>query len=144
MFQEFEIVGNLGGDPVMKYSQTGIPFTNMSVAVNQTNKDESGNQVKQTMWVRVTVWRANAENCDKYLKKGSKVLIKGTLQFDAKTGGPRLWTDREGGTRASFEMNGNTVRFLSSQENGNGNGGSHATEAAEETTPAADGSALFN
>jgi len=56
-----------------------------------------------------------AEICNQYVKKGSKVLVEGRLTPDQSSGGPRIWTDQSGSPRASYEVTANTVRFLSSR-----------------------------
>jgi len=107
MYHKIIIVGNLGRDPEMKYTPDGKPVTNFSVAVN----DDFGEN-KRTMWVRVGVWGKQAESCNEYLKKGSKVLVEGRLTCDTATGGPRVY-ETKNGHGASFEMSAQTVRFLS-------------------------------
>jgi single-strand DNA-binding protein len=71
--------------------------------------------VKETIWFRVTTWGKQAEICNQYLKKGSKVLIEGRLTPDKNTGGPRIWNKQDGSMGASFEVTAGTVRFLSSR-----------------------------
>lgn len=112
MYHKIIIVGNLGRDPEMRFSPDGKPVTNLSVAVN----DDFG-ETKRTIWVRVSVWGKQAESCNNYLKKGSKVLVEGRLTYDPETGGPRVY-ETKGGHGASFEMIAQTVRFLNSRESG--------------------------
>ena len=111
MFQKIIIVGNLGGDPEMRYTPSGQAVTNFSVAVNEGWGDS-----KRTIWFRVSCWRKLAETMNDHLKKGTTVLVEGTLSSD-DNGGPRIWTGKDGETRASFEITANTVRFLSSKGN---------------------------
>jgi len=108
VYHKLMIVGNLGKIPEMKVTATGKNVTNFSVAVNKQHGD-----VKETMWVRVTTWDKTAENCAKYLDKGSKVLVEGELIIDPKTGGPRLWQGQDGKQNANIEMTGHKVVFLS-------------------------------
>jgi single-strand DNA-binding protein len=68
------------------------------------------------------VWGKQAESCNTYLSKGKMVLVEGRMTQD-KAGGPRIWTDKEGNTRASFEVTAQMVRFLSSKSEGGGGGG---------------------
>jgi single-strand DNA-binding protein len=124
MFQTIILAGNLGRDPEMRYTPSGQPVTSFSVATNRQYTSNSGETVKETMWFRVSVWGKMAETCNQYLKKGSKVLVEGRLTADAATGGPRIWNAQDGTPRASFEVNAQTVRFLSSRgENDGGMGG---------------------
>ena len=112
MYQKLIIVGNLGRDPEMRYTPDGTPVTNFSVATNRRWTNADGSQGEETVWFRVTVWRRMAEVCNEYLEKGRQVLVEGRLQVDSETGGPRIWTDRNGNPRASFEMTALTVQFL--------------------------------
>ena len=109
MYQRVIIVGNLGGDPAMRYTQDGTPVTSFSVA---TSQKWDGNE--RTTWWRVTAWKKLAETCNEYLAKGSKVLVEGQMQPD-EHGGPRIWTGQDGTPRASFELRADTVKFLSSR-----------------------------
>lgn len=117
-FHTIILVGNLGKDPEMRYTPSGKPVTSFSVASNRSYNGSSGEKVDETIWFRVTVWDKQAETCNQFLRKGSKVLVEGRLVPD-KNGGPRLWTKQDGTTGASFEINASTVRFLS----GRGEGG---------------------
>ncbi len=112
------LAGNLGRDPEMRYTPAGQAVTNFSIAVNDDYTNNNGERVKRTIWVRVSAWGKQAENCNQYLKKGSKVLVEGRLTADAATGGPRIWTGQDGSARASFEVSASTVRFLSSRGEG--------------------------
>lgn len=116
MFQQIILVGNLGRDPEMRFTPAGKPVTSFSVATNRRYNGPNGEKVEETMWTRVTAWDKQAEVCNQYLKKGSKVLIVGRLNHD-KDGSPRLW-DGQDGKRASFEVTASQVVFLSTRENG--------------------------
>jgi single-strand DNA-binding protein len=124
MYHTLILVGNVGRDPEMRYTPSGQPVTSFSVATNRQYTANSGETVKETIWFRVTTWGKQAEVCYKYVKKGSKVLVEGRLTPDPATGGPRVWTPPDGGApRASFEVNANNVRFLSSRGEGDGSSG---------------------
>ena len=126
MYQTIIIAGNLGRDPEMRYLQSGQAVTSFSVATNRQYTNSRGEQIKETIWFRVSAWGRQAEICNQYLSKGSKVLVEGRLTADPNTGGPRVWTGQDGSTRASFEINAQTVRFLSSRGEiipGGGDGG---------------------
>lgn len=123
MYQTLVLVGNLGKDPEMRYTPSGKPVTSFSVATSHQYTNNNGETVKETAWFRVTTWGKQAEVCNQYLKKGSKVLVEGRLTADPATGGPRVWSGQDGAPRASFEVNANTVRFLSSRGDGSGGDG---------------------
>jgi single-strand DNA-binding protein len=123
MFHKVILVGNLGRDPEMRYTPSGQAVTNLSVATNRTYTDNAGNQVKQTIWFRVSVWGKQAESSHQYLRKGRQVLVEGRLNPD-DNGNPRIWNAQDGTPRASFEVTAETVRFLG----GAGEGGAAASQ----------------
>lgn len=140
MFHTIIIVGNLGKDPEMRYTPSGQAVTSFSVATSRKYTSSNGEQVNETIWFRVSAWGKQAEICNQYLKKGSKVLIEGRLTPDKNTGGPRIWQKQDGTSGASFEVTAQTVRFLSSRSDGAGGGmaadsGDMATAPAEDDIP---------
>lgn len=128
MYHTVVLVGNLGRDPEMRYTPSGQAVTNLSVATNRQYTGADGNAVKETTWFRVSVWGKQAENCNQYLKRGSKVLVEGQLQPDAN-GNPKTFTRQNGEAGASYEVRASTVRFLSSA-------GENAEEVEEEPVAA--------
>jgi single-strand DNA-binding protein len=123
MYHTIIIVGNVGKDPEMRYTPSGAAVTSFSVATSRQYTSNSGAPVKETIWFRVTTWGKQAETCNQYVKKGSKVLVEGRLTPDGDTGGPRVWKAQDGTPRASFEVTANNVRFLSSRNESDGGGG---------------------
>ena len=115
MYHTIIVVGNLGADPEMRYTPSGQAVTNFNVATNRQYTTSDGNQVKETAWFRVSTWGKNAENCNQYLKKGSKVLIEGRLNPDPATGGPKVFTRQDGSSGATFEITAQTIKFLSTR-----------------------------
>ena len=138
MYQTLIIVGNVGRDPEMRYTPGGQAVTSFSVATNRQYTNNNGETVKETIWFRVSAWGKQAETCNQYLKKGSKVLVEGRLTADPATGGPRVWTGNDGSTRASFEVSAGTVRFLSSRSETSEPGMGGAPAAEESMSPAGD------
>jgi single-strand DNA-binding protein len=116
-FHTIILVGNLGRDPEMRYTPSGQPVTSFSVASSRSYTNPNGEKVDETTWFRVTAWGKQAETCNQYLHKGSKVLVEGRLTPD-KNGGPRVFQRQDGTTGASFEVTAGTVRFLSSRGEG--------------------------
>ncbi len=98
------IIGRLGQDPDMRYTQSGTAVANMSVASNHSVKKD-GEWVDATEWHRVIVWGKMAEACGEYLSKGSQVYVSGRLQT-------RSWTDQEDVKRYSTEIVAQDVIFL--------------------------------
>ena len=115
MFQTIILIGNLGKEPEMRYTNTGQPVTTLSVATNRRYNGANGQPVNETTWFRVSVWGKQAESCNQYLHKGSRVVVEGRLTPDPETGGPHIW-ENNGKIGASFEVNASTVRFLSNRE----------------------------
>ncbi|MGD0708523.1 MAG: single-stranded DNA-binding protein [Anaerolineaceae bacterium] len=113
MFHTLIIVGNVGRDPEMRYTPSGQAVTSFSVASSRNYTNSQGQQVKETIWFRISAWGKLAETCSQYLHKGSKVLIEGRLTPDNNSGGPRVWTRQDGTPSASYEVSASTVRFLS-------------------------------
>jgi len=107
------IVGNLGRDPEMRYTPSGKPVTDFSVAVNRQYTGANGQAVKDVVWFKVSTWGKQAETCNQYLKKGAKVLVEGRLDYDPKTGGPKTWEGQDGTYHTGFGLVAQTVRFLS-------------------------------
>ena len=108
MFHKIIIVGRLGADPEQKYTVDGKAVTTFSVAASN-RKDE-------TVWFRVSTWDKQAETCNQYLHKGSKVLVEGALRADG-AGNPRVYERKDGlGWAASFEVVASSVKFLSGKD----------------------------
>lgn len=128
------LVGNLGKDPEMRYTPSGQAVTNFSVATSRKYTGSDGNLVEETIWFRVSVWGKQAETCNQYLRKGSKVLVEGRLVPDIRTGSPRVYQKQDGTSGASFEVSASTVRFLSSR--GDDEGGYQSNEAPSHTSVA--------
>ncbi len=114
MYHSITIVGRLGRKPEMRYTPSGQGVTSFSVATDHQYTNGQGERVEETVWFRVSVWGKQAEACNQYLDKGSKVLVEGRMTPDKKTGAPRIW-ESEGKPATSYEVNASTVRFLSSR-----------------------------
>ena len=123
MYQKIIVVGNLGGDPEMRYMPDGTAVTSFSVATSRRWTDkQSGQPVDETTWFRVSAWGRQAETANQYLSKGSKVLVEGRIKPDLNTGSPRMWTRQDGTVGSSFEITADTVRFMSGREDVGGYG----------------------
>jgi single-strand DNA-binding protein len=134
MFHRITIIGFVGQEPQMRYTEDGTPVTNFSVATRQVVSKErvagcpagwkeslNGKNWELTTWFRVTVWRKLAEATNNFLEKGQQVFVEGELRGDAVDGSqnPRIWTGNDGEHRASYEVTARTVKFLGKRE-GNG------------------------
>jgi len=124
MYEKIVLVGNLGKDPVMRYTPTGQQVCDFSLATSEKWTGQDGQLNERTKWWTVEVWGKTAENCNQYLKKGSRVLVEARMKVDPKTGYPRLWTGKDGTVHSSLEVTASIVKFLSSR-------GDHAEAPAE-------------
>ena len=80
------LVGNLGNDPEVKYTQGGMAITSLSLATTSVRKDKEGNQQERTEWHRVKLFGKLGEIAGEYLKKGRQVYIEGSIRYDKFTG----------------------------------------------------------
>lgn len=105
MFQQCMIIGNLGRDPEMRYTPSGKPVTEFSVAVNRKWTTQDGTPGEETVWFRVTCWGRLAETTNQYLSKGRQVMVVGRVAASA-------WTGNDGEARATLELTAQDVKFL--------------------------------
>jgi single-strand DNA-binding protein len=117
------LIGNLGKDPDLSYTASGVAVAKFSIATNERWKDQEGNFQERTEWHNIVVWRKLAEICGQYLKKGSKVYVEGRLQT-------RSWDDKNTGVkRYSTEIVVDDLMMLDSRQ---------GSAAPDETAPAAE------
>ena len=109
------LVGNLGADPEIRYTQGGQAVCNLRIATSENWNDRDGNRQERTEWHSVSVWGKQAEICGQYLAKGRKVYLEGRLQS-------REYTDREGVNRRAWDVVANNVVFLSGRDDSGGGG----------------------
>lgn len=107
------IVGSIGADAELRYTNSGDAVASLSVATNRSWKDKDGNRQQETEWHRIQVWGPSAEYCGKYLKKGDKVYIEGRIST-------RKWQDQSGNDRYTTEIIANTVQNLSPRKEDGG------------------------
>lgn len=107
--QNYIATGHLGGDVEMRYLPTGDAVANFSLAVSRRWTGKDGQTQEKTVWIRVTVWRKLAENCAKFIEKGSKVLIVGELEPI------NIFEKKDGTAGANYEVTAQTVEFLDSK-----------------------------
>ncbi|RUO75958.1 single-stranded DNA-binding protein [Idiomarina seosinensis] len=108
------LIGNLGADPEIRYTQNSTAIANLSIATSETWKDkQTGEPREQTEWHRCVAYRRLAEIVGEYLKKGSKVYIEGRLQT-------RKWQTQEGQDRYTTEIVVNEMQMLDSRGGGMG------------------------
>lgn len=106
------LIGNLGGDPEVRYTPSGAAVVNVNLATNESWTDRSGERQERTEWHRLVLWSKLAEIAGQYLRKGSKVFVEGRLQT-------RSWDDQGGQKRYTTEVVVNDLQML----DGRGEGG---------------------
>lgn len=108
------IVGNLGGDPEVRYMPNGNAVANFTVATSESWKDQQGQQQEKTEWHRIVVYKRLAEIAGEYLRKGAKVYLEGRLQT-------REWQDQQGQKRYTTEIICHEMQMLDGRQGGAGN-----------------------
>ena len=103
MLNQTVITGNLGDDPKEYFSPEGIPVTSFDLAFSVSKK--------KTCWIRVVTFKKLAEICAKYLHKGARIAISGTLDQNK-------WTDKEGNNHSTFQILGNSMEFIKTDGRG--------------------------
>jgi len=103
------LIGNLGRDPEVKYTQGGTAVANLNIATNEVWTDKAGVKQERTEWHRVVVWGKQAQVLSEHLSKGKQVYVEGSLQT-------RSWDDREGNKRYTTEVRAVRVLMLGRAE----------------------------
>jgi|SRR5437588_8756015 len=123
------LVGNLGKDPEVKYTPSGVPVAKFTLATNERYKDKAGEWQERTEWHNIVAWQRLAEIVGEYLKKGSKVYIEGRLQTSS-------WEDKQSGEKKyKTEIVANDLVLLSGR--GEGGGGEHEGRSSSRSAAAA-------
>ena len=130
MYQQITLVGNLGSEPELRFTPSGVPVANFSLAVNKSWANAQGERQSKTTWFRITVWRKQAELASQFLKKGRRVLVVGEVEEAA------VWTDREGTARASLDVTAQFVKFMDSSHDEEAAGGDAGHDDQEAPPPA--------
>ncbi|MEZ4732100.1 MAG: single-stranded DNA-binding protein [Caldilineaceae bacterium] len=132
MYQQITLIGNLGNDPEMRYTPSGVPVASFSLAVNRSWTGQDGQRQDKTTWFRVSVWNKQAEIVSQYLSKGRQVLVVGEVEE------ARPYTDRDGNMRASLEVRAQSVRFLGQRGDAPMGGGNYGNASMPASTGSAE------
>ena len=118
------LIGNLTRDPEIRYLPSGVAVGVLRLAVTEKFKNKAGELQETTLFIDVEVWNRDAENCEKYLAKGSSMMAEGSLRLDE-------WKTKEGDTRSKMKVRAQRIQFLGSPRSGEGREGkAKAAEAA--------------
>lgn len=99
------ILGNLGADPELRYTQSQMPVCSLRMATNERRKNDSGEWVDQTEWHRVVAFGKQAENASQYLSKGRQAFVEGRIRT-------QKWQDKDGNDRYTTEIVANNIQFV--------------------------------
>src|SRR5579872_2810951 len=117
------LIGNMGGDPEVRYMPAGGAVANITIATSESWKDkQSGEAQERTEWHRVVFFNRLAEIVSEYLRKGSKVYVEGSLRT-------RKWTDKNGVERYTTEIVANEMQMLDGRGAGGGSADHHESQA---------------
>ena len=108
------LIGNLGADPEVRYTQSGSPVANLRIATSERWTSKDGQPQERTEWHRIVTFGRLAEHCRDYLAKGRQIYAEGRLQT-------RQWEDKDGNKRYTTEIVAQTVQFLGRSGPGGGN-----------------------
>jgi single-strand DNA-binding protein len=109
------LIGNLGRDPELKYTDKGIAVTTLPIACTESYRDQQGNNIDRTTWVNVVFWRGQAEIAGKYCRKGSTICVEGRIST-------RSYTTAENETRYITEVEGRRLILLDPPPSASGGG----------------------
>jgi single-strand DNA-binding protein len=126
------LIGNVGRDPELRYTQSGQAVANFSLATTERFQNRSGEREERTEWHRIVAWGRTAELCAQYLSKGRSAYIEGGLRT-------REWEDREGQKRRTTEVHVNNVQFLGSPRGESGGARSESSPPRGSGTPGTPG-----
>ncbi len=133
MLNKIQIIGRLGSNPELKYTQGGSAFCSLSVATDESYINNKGEKVQHTEWHRVQVWNKQAENCASYLAKGSLIYIEGSLST-------RKYQAQDGAERFMTEIKAQRVQFLDRKNNMSAQ--NHSTQFQHEPQNTSNGLAI--
>lgn len=134
------IVGNLTADPELKFTQSGIPAANFTVASTPRTFDKQSNQWVDgdPLFLRCTVWRDHAEHVAESLSKGMRVIVQGNLRANQ-------WTDKQGNRRTTYQIDvaeiGPSLRYATAQVSKAGRGNNFGQPQGDH--PAAGGAGMW-
>ncbi|MDA3798041.1 MAG: single-stranded DNA-binding protein [Kiritimatiellae bacterium] len=121
------LLGNLTADPEVRYISSGNAVCELRMAVNRRYKTRDGQDAEEVCYVSVDVWGKQAENCGKYLNKGSGVLVSGRLKFDS-------W-EKDGQKFSRLKVTATNVQFMSRGNHEQSGGGNHQQNAGGYSQP---------
>ena len=120
------LIGNLGRDPEMRFTPSGKPVTDFTLAVNRRRRSPEGETIDETEWFRVNCWDRLAEIADQYLSKGTKVYVEGRVHI-------RKYTANDGQERTSVDVIASELIILSARGESSGSYRESAPRESQES-----------
>ncbi len=121
------LIGNLGKDPEIQNFDKGVKKAAFSLATTETYRNREGQEIEQTEWHNIILWRGLAEVAEKYLKKGSQVYIEGRIRSRSY--------EKDGQKRYITEIEGDTLNMLGSRSSGDSTSPSHSHDQVSSPPP---------
>jgi single-strand DNA-binding protein len=117
MYQQIILIGNLGNEPELRHTASGLPVCSFRLAVNKRWTTPDGEKRDKTTWFRVSTWQKQAELVSQYLSKGRQVMVIGEVEE------ANAYTTKTGEAAATIEVTARLVKFL---------GGDHTEDGDDE------------
>ena len=115
------LIGNLGADPELKYTQGGQAMLRLRLATSESFLNKAGERQQRTEWHSVVVWGKRAEALNNILSKGRTICVEGRIQY-------RDWEDKEGHKRTSTDINAQNIVLVGGRPGGGGGGGGRGAD----------------
>lgn len=130
MVNKVILVGNVGADPEVRYLEGGVAVANLRLATTERYRNKNGENVDQTEWHNIVLWRGLAEIVEKYVRKGMRLYIEGRIRT-------RSWDDQNGNKRYTTEIWADNMQMLSYKQEGETGGSSTPRNYTAPATPGA-------
>ncbi len=128
-FNKVFLIGRLTQKPELRYTPSSAPVSDLRLATSRSFSTKDGQRREETLYIDVTVWNRQAENCCQYLDKGSQVHVEGHLRMDS-------WEDRNTGEkRTKYKVEGERVQFLDSRRSDDSGQGPSSRDDVEYDAP---------
>jgi single-strand DNA-binding protein len=127
-----QLIGNLGADPEVRSTTSGTRVATLSIATSRRWNDRQGQQQEKTEWHRVVCWDKLAEICERFLKRGDRVYVEGSIEY-------RQWEGQDGQTKYTTEIRARELIMLGGRD-----GGAEAPRARSSTAASGDFSEFSN
>lgn len=129
MVNKVILIGNVGAEPEVRYLDGGVAVANLRLATTERYKNKNGENVDQTEWHNIVLWRGLAEIVEKYVHKGMRLYIEGRIRT-------RSWDDQNGVKRYTTEIYADNMQMLSARQDGDNNTAVPRYSAPANTAPA--------